>query len=255
MSIEPIFTRYLYDVSCVKLSLEGALLDCEVEEALFWAYELYHSGFQEDAWAVVRDVYSRHYRALNPRYEKWLNQFYGEWVERNAPQLADEGNQGPGLSSAPPEIAKAQTTERDCLLGSAVHTLAIRNWRERKPEKYVIICKYDKNTTEMPPNQAYKYLEEVSRFGVRRLEDSETTPSDRRRREAYLGGNWLYYCRKSPVWLKRILDARGRIDDVNKTVAFESDDDLEAFYDVWGLEPDEQCVEMHNWHGVYLENA
>ena len=29
----------------------------------------------------------------------------------------------------------------------------------------------------------------------------------------------------------------------------------EAFYDVWGLEPDEQCVEMHNWHGVYLESG
>lgn len=231
MPDEPIFTRYLYDFVCVKRSLEIALLEGEVQEALFWAYELYHSGFQEDAWAVVRDVYYQHYRELNPWYEKWLNKFYGEWAE-------------------PPEKGKARTTERDCLLNSAVHTLAIRS--ERKPEKYVIICKYDKHQTEAPFTPARKYLEKVSRFGVRPNAPTETEPDIKSRREAYLGGNWLYYCRKSPVWLKRILDARGRIDDVNRCVAFESDDDLEAFYAVWGLEPDEQCLEMHNWHGVYF---
>ena len=43
-----IYTRCLYDKKAVEFSLLIALLDRNREEALFWTYELYHSGFKEE---------------------------------------------------------------------------------------------------------------------------------------------------------------------------------------------------------------
>lgn len=228
---EPVFTRYLYEYLHVKHSLAGALLDGEREEALFWAYELFHSGFQEDVWAFVREVYHEYYSALNPRYQSWLDKFYTEW----------------------------KTTGNDCALGSAVGTLAIRKWKledSDESEKYIIVSREDRHKTAAPvPSKAYQYLGIVSKYGVRpEVHDTVgclyglTMESVR---EAYLGGNWLYYCRKSPVWFNRICIGRGMVDDLGKRVTFPSDDELEAFYGVWGLEPDEQCKEMHICHGIY----
>ena len=71
-------------------------------------------------------------------------------------------------------------------------------------------------------------------------------------REAYLGGDWLYYCRNTPIWAERIAKYGGICREDAKTVAFKSDDDLEAFYEAWGFEPDEQSREMHLKHGVII---
>ena len=67
-------------------------------------------------------------------------------------------------------------------------------------------------------------------------------------RNAYLGPNWLYYCIQTPVWEKRIREGGGK--PVDGRVEFETDDLLEAFYDKWGFEPDEQSVEIHKIHGI-----
>ena len=43
-----ILTRYLYNLQNVKVSLFMSLIDRNIDEALFWGYEIYHSGFYED---------------------------------------------------------------------------------------------------------------------------------------------------------------------------------------------------------------
>jgi hypothetical protein len=45
---EPIFTRYLYIVPDVYASLLDAIENKKRDEALFWAYELYYSGFENE---------------------------------------------------------------------------------------------------------------------------------------------------------------------------------------------------------------
>lgn len=224
---EPIFTRYLYEYLHVKHSMAGAILTGAREEALFWAYELFHSGFQEEAWAWLREVYYQYYSALNPRFQVWLDKFYAEW----------------------------KTEGGACALGSAVGTLALRKWQmddDKYAEKFVVFCREDRHTTLTPIlSKGYKYLGKVSKYGVRpeaqRIAEGLHGLSVR---EAYLGGNWLYYCRKSPVWFERIRVGGGVVDEVGKRIAFQTDDDLERFYEMWGLEPDEQCKEMHICHGM-----
>lgn len=243
---EPVFTRYLYEYSHVKYSMAGAILDGEREEALFWAYELFHSGFQEDVWDLVIEIYQMYFETHNPRFQTWLDKFYAEWKT--------EGN--------------------ICALGSAVGTMALRKWQtddDRYSEKFVVLCREDRHKTEPPTfssatsnvvariSKGYKYLAKVSKYGVRaeaqRIAERLHGLSVESVREAYLGGNWLYYCRKSPIWFNRICIGRGVVDDLGKKIVFETDDDLEGFYEMWGFEPDEQCKEMHFCHGIYeMEN-
>ena len=51
---------------------------------------------------------------------------------------------------------------------------------------------------------------------------------------------WLYYGAKSPVWEERIEEYGGKVDEELEKVVFENEDSEEAFYDRFGLDPDEQ---------------
>jgi hypothetical protein len=52
-----VFTRYLYPMVDVKQSLLLSLLDKNSNEALFWAYELFHSGFEENTFDYIYSIY------------------------------------------------------------------------------------------------------------------------------------------------------------------------------------------------------
>ena len=58
--------------------------------------------------------------------------------------------------------------------------------------------------------------------------------------------NWLYHTSFSPLWRSRILKHNGYIDEINKTILFEEDEDEQTFHDEFGYEPDEQKLETQN---------
>jgi hypothetical protein len=266
-SIKPVFTRYLYEFHHVKYSLQWALMEKKREEALYWAYELYHSGFQSEVWHWIRELYERYYEDHNPRFKTHLDRMHAEWKE----------------------------TADACLLGTVVGTLAIRDTTYLgKGERFIILYKEDRHQTKGVKGKARHYLKQVTQYPIRPQSKYMAQSFDglalSKVREAYLGPNWLYYCAKTPIWESRIREGRGVVNDLGKRVAFgldsellceaksnsdarrfsgdiseaprkeyrienESDDDLEAFYERWGLEPDEQPLEMHHWHGIYpVEN-
>ena len=213
LNIEPIFTRYLYEKEQVKRSLALAIGEYAREEALFWAFELYHSGFQEEVWALISELYTD---VENPSFSRFLENTWNQ-------------------------------TKDACLLGTIVGTMSVRN-----NSRFIILYREDRHATATPHSlgtgQAYQYLNQVSHYPIR-VEESENSA---RITDAYLGGNWLYYCRNCPVWKDRITRGGGRACNATKTVLFDSDDALEAFYDEWGLEPDEQSREMHLMHGAAI---
>lgn len=71
MNEEIQFTRYLYEKDEVKLALILCVLN-KKEEAIFWAYELYYSGFQSELVTVFWTLYYNFYYTLNPSFEKYL---------------------------------------------------------------------------------------------------------------------------------------------------------------------------------------
>lgn len=66
------FTRYLYEKDEVKLSLITSILN-KKEEAVFWAYELYYSGFVYDLVELLLNIYYDFYASLNPSFENYLH--------------------------------------------------------------------------------------------------------------------------------------------------------------------------------------
>ena len=80
---------------------------------------------------------------------------------------------------------------------------------------------------------------------------------------------WLYHASFSPIWKERIEKFHGYIDKINKTVIFneieDSDDNLQAFHDEFGYEPDEQKMDIQirtvqeiknirNWSTFYRDH-
>lgn len=64
-------TRYLYIKDEVELTLVSAILE-KSENALFWCYELYHSGYINDLIYLLWNIYFDFFAALNPSFEKYL---------------------------------------------------------------------------------------------------------------------------------------------------------------------------------------
>jgi len=77
------FTRYLYIKDEVKYSILISLLK-KNEEARFWAYEFYHSGFKEELWEFIWKIYYDFYATLNPKFKKFLIEKHDAWKENPA---------------------------------------------------------------------------------------------------------------------------------------------------------------------------
>lgn len=65
-------TRYLYEKEEVKIALMMALINKKDDDALFWAYELYYSGFTLELSELLWKIYYDFYAVLNPGFEKYL---------------------------------------------------------------------------------------------------------------------------------------------------------------------------------------
>ena len=80
-----ILTRYLYIKEEVVAALLLALLDKREDCALFWAYELYYSGFQNETFAFLWSIYYDFYATLNPTFEQFFLSTHKEWIKSNDP--------------------------------------------------------------------------------------------------------------------------------------------------------------------------
>lgn len=73
-----ILTRYLYIKDEVEIALLAALLN-KSDDAVFWAYELYHSGFHYRFFELIWQIYYEFYATSNPSLEAYLLKKYSSW--------------------------------------------------------------------------------------------------------------------------------------------------------------------------------
>jgi hypothetical protein len=66
------FTRYLYEKDEVKIALLMSLLN-KSDESIFWAYELFYSGFKDELIEWIWIIYYDFYYSKNPSFEKYLS--------------------------------------------------------------------------------------------------------------------------------------------------------------------------------------
>lgn len=76
-----IYTRYLYDKSCVEFSLFTSLLNKNKDETLFWGLELFHSGFKDELILLIWRHYYELYAPFYVNLEKYLLKYTKIWMK------------------------------------------------------------------------------------------------------------------------------------------------------------------------------
>jgi hypothetical protein len=238
-----IFTRYLYSKEDVIHSLFMALLDKNCDEALFWAYELYYSGFQEETLEQLLKFYNEIYEKCNSViFKTFIMKHYHSWYE----------------------------TKNDCIVGTIAWNLCYSNYdiynfiefyfTQSLKENETMKQKVNKNaklrlimndndieiykTISHLQGLGWKVLPQVCRYKVHREVSTlyKTTYIDFINEFHY---HWLYYASFSPIWKGRLSKYNYRICDETKSVAM-NDDNEDEFYSLYSYTPDEQSLEMQN---------
>lgn len=245
-------TRYLYSLDEVKHSLLLSILDKNSEEALFWVYEIYHSGLPEHAFSLVTNIYDDLFVFDNPDLLKPFQRILKAYEES---------------PFAPTEYVEVG-------LGTMVHNLCLRKYRiDHFMETYIgVVCEPHPNLepnskkkcfyvtltpesvaqykTKPPIERPYLYLREVCKFSIRKEANAVFGDvSDGNYTDLFVR-HWLYFASRSPIWKERVEEFGGVVNDATKKVVFyneagEEDEDRECeFYDVWNMDPDEQPLEI-----------
>ena len=235
-------TRYLYIKEEVMISLVISILEKNREEALFWAYELYWSGFQEETFEFLMSFYGEMFESLNPRLKTFLKTQMDSWKQ--------DPNKHFTLGTIVRNLSdKSRKFQVDTfvLKLSPTPDLKIKDHRFYIELEDKDIEQYD--TISPIQGELPRFtLGKVCRFSARKEynEIFGTGHKNALQKEILDASTmkWDYYASFSPVWKERIEDYKGRIDDVTKRVIFDDDDDQEEFYDRYGYEPDEQCLDL-----------
>ena len=89
---ELVFTRYLYIKDEVRIALLVSILN-KSDDAIFWAYELYYSGFKNELFDLIWQIYYDFFATLNPTFEAYLIKKHKEVV------MSNDGNNDRIISS------------------------------------------------------------------------------------------------------------------------------------------------------------
>jgi hypothetical protein len=238
-----IFTRYLYTKIDVKQSLLLALLERNHDEALFWGYELYYSGFKHDVFVYLSNIYEFIYSFDNPSLKEPFRLLVDKWKNDNSLEC-NLGTIIMTLSSRKYDLTNFVKAYFDFI---DFEFIDVKNETNKKNHNLIIhvkekdINKY-KNIKIKKPSQ---YLKIGCKFPIRKelnhiFNFVKVTRND-------FENNWLYYCRDTPYWIDKIIEFDGEIDYNNKRIVFPSDTLCDKFYDKWNIEPDDQPEYIYDY--------
>ena len=231
-----IFTRYLYILDDVKTSLMLSILNRNRDEALFWGYELYYSGYITEVFDLVTNIYNEFYSILNPNLGMFLTKL--KKIQKNS----------------------------EYLIGTIIYNLIHRKYNissfVEKYSKthfnlvYPVCNEHDKKffiILEEKDIQKYKNIEcsepsTILRSAAKynshsysaKLFENDYIGVEREELLTMYRQDWLYYASFSPIWEERIGQFNGTVDHEKKMVCFENDDIEDAFYEKYYYDPDEQ---------------
>jgi hypothetical protein len=237
-----ILTRYLFGLDEVRYSLFIEILNRNFEEALFWCYELYWSGYENETFIFLLDTYKFMY-IDNDLYINRFNEEYDRW--------------------------KIDNSHHECI-GNIVINICFRNFSISKfiNEYFAINCKNCQN--EEKRNNLYinlkkediiKYETEYSDEGVgrrktlqkiykyqlktetNRLFEHDIINKDDQIKE--IRENWEFYAIKCPYWKSIFQEYGGFIE--NDKIRFSDTNKEEDFYNKYDFEIDEQPKWVQNY--------
>lgn len=236
---ELIFTRYLFSYSEVKQTLFVEILNGNVDAALYWGYELYWSGYEADTFEWLLKTYDLMFE-LDEEFKKRIIGEYDEWKENN--ELFEKfGTIIINMCYRPFSISK--------FMNAFFNTQCIDNEEDKRGSNlYINMSKEDVDkyitlygeigTRYKITKSLYKYdlrteMNELFRYNINKEEQLNS-----------LLYNWEYYAIRCPYWRERFNRYGGYVKEGK--VVFNTDDELEEFYNKYHLEIDEMSKEVQN---------
>lgn len=229
------FTRYLYQMVEVKQSLFLALLDHNPEEALYWTYELYHSGFKTELYNYILMVYTTIYKKFNLSLQTYIDKKHQLWLDGNAADT-DIGSIVYTLALRPYYLVDfvrmylgANISPKSVDEPSSVQFIV-----NLTPERIAPYAHVD--MSNIRPNRV---LERAVKYPVRKDCHRLFNTFTHQDFAETFRQKWLHYASFSPIWHDRISQHNGHVDYDAETVTFADEHDEEAFRSLWDYEPDE----------------
>jgi len=268
---ETVLTRYLYSKSEVIASLCMALLDRNKDEALFWGYELYFSGFDEETFGILSQIYESYYRLVNPKLASYLWRMTMEWNDDRTlhhilgsiivNMIFRQASLISVLVQREIDVyhANAELTDELELIDYIMNGAVI-------PDEKRIRIMFTVSDIEPYVNpvhekgKGWKILRERCRYTPRRyaIDIMASIPipltiNDTVVMQSIISGidlncvsgtdilqNWTYFASFSPVWRERLREFGGKQNHETMMIEFSDDELFEQFHCLYGYEPDEQ---------------
>jgi hypothetical protein len=233
-----ILTRYLYNKNDVFIVLFVSLLEKDKERTLFWAFELYHSGFEIEVFEFLFKVYREYYEKYNPKFKRYFLDKYHQWRSVNEYMTL---------------------IEKERILASLLLNLLFRSYKENNNEKLFVFVPIHAHTYFLPKvndMKPYLTLKNNCLFGINDnnwLNDYHlyiTTDLIKEYvcfEEDYINNlfyHWEYYCYFSTFWKKIIQEYKGYQNHSLKKIEFLNSMYEDEFYEKYNMEPDEQSREV-----------
>ena len=236
------YTRYFYIKHHVCNCLIWSLFEFKMDEALFWAYELYFSGF--DPTPLLYELCDIFYKDLHPELKTVFQQI-------------------PTVDVKVGMIIKTLVTCNISFTG-----LLRRTPMTQKDNINNVVCEtmtdtelelYQTQSVDEYEYRSWKFLKEVARYPIRprfiqmasdavciRLPKTLYDTSN----EPYIKPLHLYdvptiyyYASFTPLWLQRIHQYNGIVENEEECIRFPYEDGTEEFNNVFNYEHDEQSLE------------
>jgi hypothetical protein len=214
---ELVLTRYLYNKTQVIESLQEAIDKKDYESSLYWAYEIYYSGFEDETIQYLILLFENRYKH-HVKLRSYIRKKYNENILAKDPTFVATILKNMQMKN----YEKPETIKPRCVLVKAEQT--------------------EKFKTIEPTKNNWKVLQIVCKkqvIPIKNIKKSEQT-----KLLEIFRSKWLFYASRSPIWKVRIEEYHGKIDGRKKTVEFKNDDDLEGFHDKYDYEPDEQALNI-----------
>lgn len=228
---QPIFTRYLYIVPDVYASLIYAIENKKRDEALFWAYELYYSGFENELVRFLEKYIQNHPLKIKRFIESKIN------ILRHNKKDPSGLLSNPLIATIVVNITTIQPTNKNIFI----------NYCDEDIEEFQTV-----ETNRNMPH--WKVLRTACLYPSKKdyIYDAHPLLKHHHTREEYtkfFREDWEYYAYFTTVWKQRIEKYGGEQDHESRKIVWtleeeEEEDITELFYEKFGYEPDEQPIEL-----------
>jgi hypothetical protein len=230
-----ILTRHLYNKEDVLKVFFQSILKNNKQRAMFWGFELYYSGFGEEVFQYIFQIYEKYFEVNNPKFRIFFDLIYEKWKSKKEYMTL---------------------IEKDRLLSVILLNIIRRNKNDSTKIKETFIripisshrLYYHLGSSSLG-KKSYQILQERCLYSINDMNwlneynsQFDCQAEDLTEYKNKLFYHWEYYAYLSPIWKERIQKYKGYPNHSTKKIEFLNDMYEEEFYEKYMYEPDENKI-------------